>query len=276
MADPAKILVFDSGAGGLTIAREILARHPACELVYVADNKYFPYGVQQEPALIERVTHLMAELIEKYQPEIIVIACNTASTIVLPHLRSRFALPFVGVVPAIKPAAAETSSGVIGILATPATVEREYTDQLVRDFANQHTVYRYGSSALVEMAEMLLNGETLNDADLRSEILKLSKQDPSNKMDTVVLGCTHFPLLRERLKNIEEFSHINWMDCGQAIARRVSHCLAEQDRPKNGAQSALCFVYTCETTTADVMQNYQRYLSGDCNTACSHTIFEHQ
>ncbi|SMF29534.1 glutamate racemase [Alteromonadaceae bacterium Bs31] len=275
MAHIAKILVFDSGAGGLTIAREILAKIPACELTYVADNARFPYGLMDDRELIERVSRLMKELVNALNPDVIVIACNTASTIALPHLRSSFDTPFVGVVPAIKPASESTSSGVIGILATPATVEREYTDQLIRDFANSHKVFRFGSSKLVEVAENYLYYGKIDRQALQLEIMQLCKQDPTNTMDTIVLGCTHFPLLKEQLSELSAFSAIRWIDSGEAIARRVHYCLGQiehSSKPVNTTK--LRFVYTSKQTTAEVMHIHQHYLAKQLKSSVEHQILD--
>ena len=130
-----RILVFDSGVGGLSVAREIQQRLPLNPLVYASDNAFFPYGTKGETELIARVDVVIGELLLRYPAEILVIACNTASTLTLPHLRSKLNVPIVGVVPAIKPAALMSKTGVIGLLATPATVARPYTHELIREYA---------------------------------------------------------------------------------------------------------------------------------------------
>jgi glutamate racemase len=121
------IIVFDSGLGGLTVYREVAAALPQARYLYVADDAFFPYGSHDETALIARVVELMGELIAAHGPDLVVIACNTASTLVLPHLRERFQVPFIGTVPAIKPACAASVSKRVSVLGTQATVAREYT-----------------------------------------------------------------------------------------------------------------------------------------------------
>ena len=119
------ILVFDSGLGGLSVLRAMREKLPAARFVYVADDAAFPYGAWEETALSTHVVKVVGELIDTYRPPAVVIACNTASTLVLPPLRQRFSLPFVGTVPAIKPAAEQTKPGVVAVLATPGTMRRD-------------------------------------------------------------------------------------------------------------------------------------------------------
>ena len=138
-AAPPIILVFDSGLGGLTVHRDRTQARPDARYVYVADDAFFPYGAQPEADLVARVVALMGDLIAAHQPDLVVIACNTASTLALPHLRARFSVPFIGTVPAIKPACAASVTRKVSVLGTQATVNREYTRALIRDFANGAT-----------------------------------------------------------------------------------------------------------------------------------------
>src|SRR5215207_4619341 len=158
------ILVFDSGLGGLTVHREVAAARPDARLIYVADDAFFPYGSHPEDVLIARVLAVMEELIAAHRPDLIVIACNTASTLVLPQLRARFAVPFIGTVPAIKPACATTRTKRVSVLGTEATVSREYTRALIREFANGTEVALVGSAKLAAQAEAELRGEPVPDA----------------------------------------------------------------------------------------------------------------
>src|SRR5690242_2454320 len=128
------ILVFDSGLGGLTVYREIAKLRPDANFVYAADDAFFPYGDHGAAELVERVVAVMARLIAAHDPALVVIACNTASTLVLPQLRARFSVPFVGTVPAIKPACVASTTKRVSVLGTRATVAREYTRALIRDF----------------------------------------------------------------------------------------------------------------------------------------------
>src|SRR5690606_36821355 len=193
-----RVLVFDSGVGGLSILAEIRARVPHCELVYACDNGAFPYGTKGEEELMARVDWVLKPLIRATAPDIVVVACNTAIAVALPHVRAHFQKPVVGVVPAIKPAAKLPQSGVIGLLATPATVARPYTLGLIADFASHCTVRRLGSARLVQIAEDKLRGQTPNTAEIRDIISPLFT-DPA--LDTLVLACTHFPLLRAELES---------------------------------------------------------------------------
>ncbi len=217
-----RILVFDSGVGGLSVAREIQQRLPWLPLVYASDNGFFPYGTKGETELIARVDQVMRQLLAHYPADILVIACNTASTLTLPHLRSHLSLPIVGVVPAIKPAASGTRTGVIGLLATPATIARPYTHELIREYASQCQVLTLGSSELVEIAEQKLRAETVDTQLISRIVQQLLQQDRAAQMDKLVLACTHFPLLKQELAPLLP-SAVEMIDSGEAIARRVEH-----------------------------------------------------
>jgi len=216
------ILVFDSGVGGLSVARCIHESMPGAEIVYLADNAGFPYGDQPEPVVIERSTTLIRRALEAIPCDVVVVACNTASTVVLPRLRAMIDVPVVGVVPAIKPAAARTLNRRIGVLATPATVRRPYLDRLIEEFASDCLVERVGHPALVCWAEQLVSGIPVPEAELREVVEPLKRSG----VDTVVLGCTHYPLLLDALKTVlPDIRH--WVDSGDAIARRVQFLLGE-------------------------------------------------
>jgi glutamate racemase len=214
------ILVFDSGLGGLTVHREVAAARPDARLLYVADDAFFPYGSHAEDVLIARVLAVMHELIAAHCPDLIVIACNTASTLVLPQLRARFTVPFVGTVPAIKPACASTRSKRVSVLGTEATVSREYTRALIREFANGAEVALVGSAKLAAQAEAELRGEPVPDAEIAAEIAGCFRDDGAARTDTVVLACTHYPLLLHRFKALAPWP-VTYMDPAPAIARRV-------------------------------------------------------
>ncbi len=216
-----RILVFDSGLGGLTVFAPISAARPDATLTYVADDAFFPYGELSEAALVERVVALMGELVAAYAPDLVVIACNTASTLVLGPLRARFpSLPFVGTVPAIKPAAAASRSRLVSVLATPGTVARDYTRALVREFAGDCEVTLVGSRWLAGLAERALRGENVADEDIAAEIAPGYVERDGRRTDQIVLACTHFPLLAERLRANAPWA-AELVDPGPAIARRV-------------------------------------------------------
>jgi glutamate racemase len=231
------ILMFDSGLGGLTVYREVAAARPDADFVYVADDAAFPYGALAEPALVERVVDLMGDLINAHRPDLIVIACNTASTIVLPQLRKKFSLPFVGTVPAIKPACATSVTKRVSVLGTEATVKREYTRVLIRDYAQDCVVTLVGATALAGYAEAELHGTPAGDTALRSEIAPCFLDDGA-RTDTIVLACTHYPLLIERLRQLAPWP-VNYIDPAPAIARRVVDLLGPNAAAEPGSTRAL-------------------------------------
>jgi glutamate racemase len=215
-----KVLVFDSGLGGLTVFREVAKARPDAKFVYVADDAFFPYSDRGDDELTARVGDLISDLIAADAPDLAVIACNTASTIVLPHLRQRFAIPFIGTVPAIKPACAASVSKRVSVLGTRATVAREYTRTLIRDFANGAEVTLVGSSKLAAMAEAELRGEPMEDTAIAAEIAPCFVENGGRRTDTLVLACTHYPLLGERLTRLAPWP-VNFIDPAPAIARRL-------------------------------------------------------
>lgn len=223
------IAFFDSGLGGLSIVQAFFA-HPQAALVnirrcsYIADTGAFPYGDKNDNWLIERVVKIMRASLEQLKPDLIVVACNTASTLALATLRCEFNIPFIGVVPAIKPAIEASKSGVIGVLATPATVARNYTSQLINDYAPKQHVLLHGCSHLVTQAERRILGLPVDTYTIRLSLKGLLEQNGSDKIDTIVLACTHFPLLKEVLQ--QEYTqlcpnNVTWIDSGEAIARRI-------------------------------------------------------
>jgi glutamate racemase len=219
MTAPPKILMFDSGLGGLTVYREVAAARPDADFIYVADDAAFPYGALAESTLVARVVGLFGDLIPAHRPDLAVIPCNTASTIVLPALREKFAVPFVGTVPAIKPACAASVTRRVSVLGTEATIAREYTRTLIRDFAQSCQVTLVGSKHLASFAEAELAGAPVSDADIRAELAPCFIDD-GTRTDTIVLACTHYPLLLDRLKQLAPWP-VNYIDPAPAIARRV-------------------------------------------------------
>ena len=219
MAQPG-ILVFDSGLGGLTVFREVAAARPDARLIYAADDAFFPYGGHREADLVAHVVPLMGELIAHTTPDLVVIACNTASVQVLPQLRARYTVPFVGTVPAIKPACAASKTRRVAVLGTEATVQREYTKALIRDFAQGCDVDLVGSAHLATIAEDALRAQPVDDAAITAEIAACFVDRGGHRTDTVVLACTHFPLLLDRLVRLAPWP-VAWIDPAPAIARRV-------------------------------------------------------
>jgi glutamate racemase len=219
MRSPA-ILVFDSGVGGLTVFREIARARPDARLTYAADDALFPYGKVPEDALIARVSALMGDLIAAHSPDLVVVACNTASVQALPALRERFSVPFVGTVPAIKPACAASQSKRVSVLGTEATVAREYTHALIRNFGHGCDLTLVGSARLAALAEVALSGQPVSDDDVGAEIAPCFVEDGAERTDTIVLACTHYPLLLDRFERLAPWP-VRWIDPAPAIARRV-------------------------------------------------------
>ena len=227
MPQPPQILVFDSGLGGLTVLAEAMRLRPDGLFLYAADDAGFPYGLLSTEALVARVNLVMERLIARFAPDLVVIACNTASTLVLPHLRARYPqLRFVGTVPAVKPAAALSRSQMISVLATPGTVTRDYTHDLVRTYAAHCNVTLVGSDRLAEFAEDFMKGATIADAAIASEIAPCFVTDGAKHTDCIVLACTHYPLLLAQFERLAPWP-VEWIDPAQAIARRVDHVLSE-------------------------------------------------
>ncbi|SDX23108.1 glutamate racemase [Marinobacter mobilis] len=214
------VLVFDSGVGGLSVARCIHHALPAVRLIYLADNACFPYGDQPESVVIERCCGLVEKALEAFSVDAVVVACNTASTVVLPRLRAMTDIPVVGVVPAVKPAAQLSRNRKIGLLATPATVRRPYLQGLVDEFAADCAVSRVGHPGLVRWIEDWVAGQALPMAELDAALEPFR----ADGVDTVVLGCTHYPLIVEALRAaLPQVRH--WVDSGDAIARRTAFLL---------------------------------------------------
>ena len=214
------ILVFDSGLGGLTVFAEVLKARPDARFVYAADDAGFPYGRLSEEAIVARVLAVMERLVAAHAPDLVVVACNTASTIVLPHLRARFPIPFVGTVPAIKPAALASQSKRITVLATPGTVARDYTRDLVETYAAGCRVALVGSRRFAAFAEAELAGAPVSDAEIAEELAPCFNEDGEGRTDVVALACTHYPLLLARFRALAPWP-VTWIDPAPAIARRV-------------------------------------------------------
>ncbi len=226
MSFDAPVLFFDSGVGGLSVAAHARALLPTAGFVYAADTAGFPYGTKLESEIAARVPALLGRLVERYRPRLVVVACNTASTIALASVRRALDMPVVGTVPAIKPAALASVTRVIGVLGTDATVRQPYVTTLSAEHAADCTVVRHGSAALVELAEAKLRGETIAAEDLVAAVAPLAA---IGRLDTVVLACTHFPLLRGELAAC--LPGVTLIDSGDGIARRIAHLTAGQPWP---------------------------------------------
>jgi len=215
------IAILDSGVGGLSIFKAIQRCMPHLSIVYACDNKNFPYGPKSAESVTQCISELAENVIQRFSPKLVVIACNTASTVALSHLRLLSSTPIVGVVPAIKPAALITKTKVIGLLATPGTINRDYTNRLIQEHAKNHAVIKVGSTLLVELAEKKLRGVNCDLELVRQELTPFFPEQSKSPIDTIILGCTHFPLLLDELKASAP-KKVNWIDSSEAIAQRVS------------------------------------------------------
>lgn len=234
------LLIFDSGIGGLSVLRPIRALIPNAPIVYAADSAGYPYGTRSEAEIAARVPALLGRLAERFDPELIVIACNTASTIALDAVRAALDLPIVGTVPAIKPAAERSRSRVIGVLGTNATVRQPYVDRLAAEFASDCTIVRHGSAELVELAEAKLRGEPADAGTYRAILGPLLGQPRGEEIDTIVLACTHFPLVEEELAAAAP-RPIAFVDGKEGIARRTAWLLRDRSWPESAAQNLAVF-----------------------------------
>lgn len=221
-AEPtAPILLFDSGVGGLSVLAQLRRALPQAPVIYAADMAGLPYGSKSEAQIAARVAGLLGRMSERFRPRLACIACNTASTIALGMVREVLEIPIVGTVPAIKPAAALTRSGVIGLLGTEATVRQAYVDKLEAEFGNGHMLVRHAAPGLVAAAEAKLRGETLDPGAIRAALAGLRAHPRGAELDTLVLACTHFPLLREEL--VAELGEgVRLVDGAEGIARRIA------------------------------------------------------
>lgn len=222
-----RVLIFDSGVGGLSVFEQVIKLNPNIKCHYLFDNAYFPYGELPRSLLIKRLTQLLSDFMSQYPTDLVVIACNSASTIALDDLRQYFSVPIVGVVPAIKPATFITRNNVIGLLATPATIERVYTSKLINEFAAGKRVLRIGSTELVKLAEDKLIGKKVNQSDFEAVLAPWLNHEGNNP-DTLVLGCTHFPLIKDEIEAC--FTRpVRLIDSGEAIALRVKQLLTKDE-----------------------------------------------
>lgn len=232
MTSDRPLLIFDSGVGGLSVLRPIRALLPTAPIVYAADSAGYPYGTRSEAEIAARVPALLGRLAERFDPVLIVIACNTASTVALDAVRAALDVPIVGTVPAIKPAATLSRSRVIGVLGTDATVRQPYVDRLSDQFASDCEVLRHGSAELVDLAEAKLRGEKAADAEVYRRILSgLLSQPRGQEIDTIVLACTHFPLVEEELAAAAP-RPIMFVDGKEGIARRTAWLTRNIDWPR--------------------------------------------
>jgi glutamate racemase len=240
MLDSRPLLIFDSGVGGLSVLQAIRDALPRAPLVYVADSAGYPYGTKRPAEIEARVPALLGRVAERFDPELIVIACNTASTIALDAVRSALDLPIVGTVPAIKPAASLSKTRTVGVLGTEATVRQPYVDRLAEEFASDCTVVRHGSAELVDLAEAKLRGERTDRAAYARILDGLYAQPGGDRIDTIVLACTHFPLVEEELADASSQS-ASFVDGKEGIARRTAFLTRDRVWPQEAPRHLALF-----------------------------------
>ena len=214
-----RILFFDSGLGGTSVFKAVQELNPDCNFYYLFDNECFPYGNKDEDFIVKRSESLIEECVKRFNISLIVVACNTASTIALPKLRDRIKIPIVGVVPAIKPAALKSKKKIIGLVATPGTTRRAYTDDLIEKFAKDCKVLKLGTTDLVRLSERKMSGQDVSFSEIRDVFGPWLLLKEEEQPDVIVLGCTHFPLLKNEISHL--FPKALLVDSGEAIGRRV-------------------------------------------------------
>ncbi len=217
----APILIFDSGVGGLTVHDALQAILPQAPIVYAADLAGLPYGSKSEAQIAARVAGLLGRMAERFRPRLVCIACNTASTIALGMVREVLEIPIVGTVPAIKPAASLTRTGTIGLVGTEATIRQAYVDRLEAEFAAGKRLLRIAAPEFVSLAEAKLRGRPVDPAPLRDIAQRLAAMPGGGDIDTLVLACTHFPLLADELRTVFG-ADTALVDGAHGIARRIA------------------------------------------------------
>ncbi|UNE55542.1 glutamate racemase [Bartonella machadoae] len=248
--DDRPILFFDSGIGGLTVLREVRLLIPERQLIYVADDMGFPYGNWEEDLLKKRILKVFTNLLTLYKPSLCVIACNTVSTLMMADLRKKFPHTlFVGTVPAIKLAAEKTKSGFISVLATPGTVKRAYTYELINTFAIQCDVKLVGSEKLAGFAEDYLRKKPIDLEELRHEILPCFVEKNGKYTDIIVLACTHYPFLIDFFHE-QALWPVEWIDPAKAIAKHTRSLLPEKVYPKSIKKHKDFALFTSQNITS--------------------------
>ncbi len=259
MRNDSPVLIFDSGIGGLTVLREARMLMPERRFVYVADNAAFPYGDWQEEALLQHLLQLFQQLLEEIRPACVIIACNTAFTLAGAALRARFPeTDFVGTVPAIKPAAERTASGLISVLATPVTVKRDYTMALIESFASHCHARLVGSRYLAALAEDYICGIAVADAALWSEIAPCFVEEGGRRTDIVVLACTHYPFLANRFRKLAPWP-VDWLNPAEAIALQAKRVLGEPATGADGGPNHDFVIFTGETLRPETVRLMQGF-----------------
>lgn len=216
------VAFFDSGIGGLPYYQWVRNLLPGVSYSYLADRENFPYGQKAISELVTIIPDVMERYLARVEPGLVVVACNTASVTALQQLRERFQVPFVGVVPAIKPAAVLSRKKSIGLLATRRTVDDPYTDNLVRLFAEGYQVERYAGVDIVDFVEnRLLDSER---EELDRIMAPAVRHFAEREIDTLVLGCTHFLHVKDSI--VRSFGpDVQIVDSVEGVGRQVARLL---------------------------------------------------
>lgn len=209
----------------MSVYKAVKALNPDVEAYYLFDNECFPYGNKGDLFLIKRIESLLEKASRIFALSAIVVACNTASTVALPELRLNIKLPIVGVVPAVKPAAKLSKNKIIGLLATPGCLSREYTSNLIRNFASDCKVIKVGDAHLAEIAEERLSSGTVDREGIAKIVKPFTDLPEKDRPDTIVLGCTHYPFVKDILEDL--IKGVRFIDSGEAIGRRVKTVVKE-------------------------------------------------
>jgi len=213
--------MFDSGVGGLSVWREVVALLPGQNIMYVSDNAYCPYGSRPAEEVIER-TKKISEYLIRQSCSLIVVACNTATAAAIDALRAAFPVPFVGMEPAVKPAALHSRTGVVGILATRGTFKGRLYQETLHRFASQIRVVEQTGDGLVELVEQGLADSPQALRLLRQYIAPMIEAGA----DHLVLGCTHYPFLIPAIQKITG-PRVAILNPAPAVAKRVQFLLNE-------------------------------------------------
>ncbi len=221
MKNSAAIGIFDSGVGGLSIAKEIRKRLPQEDLIYYADSLYCPYG-EKSPALIKERVFLISDFLISQGAKLLVVACNTASIVSLDDIRRRYQVPVVGVEPAVKPAVNATKTGTIGVLATGVTLSGDRFSSLVNRYCTKTKVVTQPCPGLVELVE----AGKINCPEAKKMLFQYIRPLLEQNADTIVLGCTHYPFLRPLIEEIVG-PDITIIDTGEAVARQTARVLEQ-------------------------------------------------
>ncbi|MGX2957266.1 glutamate racemase [Ursidibacter arcticus] len=250
------ILLYDSGMGGLTIYDAIRQSLPDAHYLYCFDNAYFPYSEKSEDSLIERAKQIVQKITQIYPLDMVVVACNTASTVVLPALREKFPFHIVGTVPAIKPAAIISQTKTIGLLATKGTVSRTYVDDLISQYASECVVEKIGTTDLVEIVEYK---QQTGKVDMQRLQKVIAQWQDHPTLDTVILGCTHFPLVKQELQQL--LPNVNFfIDPGNGIAKRVMTLLENKIYQANDMEEKINQAFcTAEIDNLEVREKVMQH-----------------